>query len=382
MSESPSPDTLLASAGGRIDELTGAIVRPITTATTFVRDADGAPREGRVYGRADCPGYEDVERVLTALERGAASMVFASGMAAATAVFLALSPGDHVLAPKRMYWALRRFLTQELPRFGVEVELVDTENLDTLARAMRPGATRLLWLETPANPVWSITDVERATAIAHRAGARVCVDSTVATPILSQPLTLGADLVMHSATKYLNGHSDVLGGTLTTRALDEPWQRLTALRATLGGTLGGFESYLLLRGMRTLHLRVARASASAMAIAEALSGSADVSEVLYPGLPDFAGHAIAAKQMKGGYSGMLSIRMRGGREVADRVAAHTKLWKRATSLGGVESLIEHRAPLEGPDTPTPFDLLRLSVGVEHPDELLADLREAIAFARR
>jgi cystathionine gamma-synthase len=259
----------------------------------------------------------------------------------------------------------------------LQVELVDTTDLGALAAAVRPGRTKLVWLETPANPLWHVTDIAGAAAIAHRAGARLAVDSTAATPVLSRPLALGADLVMHSATKYLNGHSDVVAGTLTTRVKDALWERIRTIRASQGGILGSFEAWLLLRGMRTLFLRVRQSCRSAQALAEHLSGHRQVAEVLYPGLPSFPGHVVAARQMQGGFGGMLSIRVRGGAAGAIDAAARVRLWQRATSLSGVESLIEHRASVEGPSSPVPDDLLRLSVGAEEPADLFADLEEAL-----
>jgi cystathionine gamma-synthase len=371
------PATQAAQALGRIDLRTGAVVPGIEPATTFLRDTDGSYATGRVYGRADNPTFDLPEDLLTELEGGAASLLFASGMAAATAVFQAMAPGDHVIAPRIMYWALRAWLLDHAARWGLEVELVDTADLGLLAAAMRPGRTRLVWLETPANPLWEISDIAAAAEIAHRAGARLVVDSTVATPVLTRPLELGADLVMHAATKYLNGHSDVVAGTLTTRALDESWGRIRAVRAQQGGILGSFEAWLLLRGMRTLYLRVRQSCRSAQALAERLAEHPQVAQVLYPGLPTFPGHDLAAWQMRGGFGGMLSIRVRGGEAAAVATAARVRLWKRATSLGGVESLIEHRASIEGPTSPVPDDLLRLSVGIEEPADLIADLEAAL-----
>ena len=243
--------------------------------------------------------------------------------------------------------------------------------------AIRPGKTRIVWIETPANPLWTVTDIAGAAAIAHAAGALLAVDSTVATPVLTQPIAHGADLVMHSATKYLNGHSDVIAGALATRAADGFWDRIKAVRAQQGGILGTFEAWLLLRGMRTLHLRVAAASRSAQAIAEHFARDPRVEAVLYPGLPDAPGHAIAARQMQGGFGGMLSLCVKAGEQAAIATAARVALWKRATSLGGVESLIEHRASIEGPGTPCPANLLRLSVGIEDTADLIADLDQAL-----
>ena len=228
------------------------------------------------------------------------------------------------------------------------VDLVDPSDLDALAAAIRPGATKIVWLETPANPTWAISDIAAAAGLAHQAGARLVVDGTAATPVLSRPLALGADLVMHSATKYLNGHGDVVAGALVTARADDFWARISALRHDAGAILGPFEAWLLLRGLRTLYLRVERASASAQFLAERLQREAHVAEVLYPGLADHPGHAIAARQMQGGFGGMLSLRVKGGEAAAIATAAHVKVWQRATSLGGVESLIEHRASIEGP----------------------------------
>jgi cystathionine gamma-synthase len=374
------PDSIAAQALGWVDEATRAITLPIHVSSTYLRDADNQYRSGRVYARDQNPAFDQAEAVITALEGGHQTLLFASGMAAATAVFQALAPGDHVLAPKVMYWSLRNWLMSFAVGWGLDVELIDMTSPAAVQAALRPGKTKLVWVETPANPLWTVTDIAATAQLAHDAGALLAVDSTVPTPVLTQPLALGADIVMHAATKYLNGHSDLIAGTLTTRADSEHWQRVRKVRAQLGGTLGSFEAFLLLRGLRTLHLRVRAACASAQRIAEHFQGHALMAEVLYPGLPGFAGHAIAAQQMKGGYGGMLSIRTQGGEAAAIAVAAHTALWKRATSLGGTESLIEHRASVEGAGTPAPPDLLRLSVGIEHVDDLIADLEQALARA--
>ncbi|MBE7425571.1 MAG: aminotransferase class V-fold PLP-dependent enzyme [Ideonella sp.] len=374
------PESLAAQALGWVDEVTHAISPPIHASTTFVRDADNQYRNGRVYARADNPAFDQAEQLIARLEGGSHGALFASGMAAATAVFQALAPGDHVLAPQVMYWSLRNWLASFATRWGLQVELIDMTDPAAVRAALRPGKTKLVWIETPANPLWSITDIEATAALARAAGARVAVDSTVATPVLTRPLAIGADLVMHAATKYLNGHSDLLAGVLVTKADDEHWQRVKAVRAQVGGTLGSFESWLLLRGLRTLYLRVRCASASAQRIAEHFAGHRHVQAVLYPGLRDAPGHAVAARQMHGGFGGMLSLRAKGGEAAAVATAAHVQLWKRATSLGGTESLIEHRASVEGTGTPAPADLLRLSVGIEHADDLIADLEQALARA--
>ncbi|MGH7004040.1 MAG: trans-sulfuration enzyme family protein, partial [Alphaproteobacteria bacterium] len=374
----PHPATLAAQALGFVDAETKAVVPPLHTATTYIRDADNQYRSGRAYSRDDNPSYDQAEKLLAALEGGSKALLFASGMAAATPVFQALAPGDHVVAPKVMYWALRNWLSGFAARWGLGLDLVDTDKLEAVRAAVKPGRTKLVWIETPANPTWVVTDIAAVSAIAHAAGARLAVDSTVATPVLTRPLALGADIVMHSATKYLNGHSDVIAGALVTRAQDEDWARIAALRAQLGGVLGPFEAWLLLRGMRTLYPRVEAASRGALAIAEHFARHPKIERVLYPGLSSDPGHAIARKQMQGGFGGMLSIRIKsagsvGGEAAAVGVAARLAIWKRATSLGGVESLVEHRASVEGPGSPAPPDLLRLSVGIEHVADLIGDL---------
>jgi cystathionine gamma-synthase len=386
--KSVKPESIAAQALGWVDDATRAIAPPIHTSTTFIRDADNQYRSGRIYARDHNPTFDQVEAVLTALEGGHASLLFASGMAAATAVFLSLAPGDHVLAPKVMYWSLRNWLMTFATQWGLRVDFIDMTDIDAVRQALQPGRTRLVWLETPANPLWSIADIESVCELAHAAGASVAVDSTAATPVLTRPLDLGADLVMHSATKYLNGHSDVIAGTLTTREDSAQWQRVKALRAQLGGVLGPFEAWLLTRGMRTLFPRVRTACASAQKIAEHFTGHPRILEVLYPGLPGCPGHDVAAKQMRGGFGGMLSLRVRAGADgtvsgeaAAIATAAHVELWKRATSLGGVESLLEHRASIEGAGTPVPADLLRLSVGIEDTGDLIADLENALASVR-
>jgi len=374
------PATIVAQAHGTIDETTRAIVPPVHVSTTYLRDADGGYRSGRVYGRADNPSFDAPEATLNALEGGAGCLIFSSGMAAATAVFLTLAPGDHVVAPKVMYWALRNWLASVAVDWGLSVSFVDASEPDAIGEAIRPGATKLVWIETPANPTWVITDVARTAQLAHEAGARLAVDNTVLTPLLTRPIELGADIVMHSATKYLNGHSDVVAGALVSAKADHHWERIRRHRAQMGSILGSFEAWLLLRGMRTLALRVERACETAQTLAEKFQAHPAIRQVLYPGLADHQGHEIAARQMAGGYGGMLSIRIDGDAKAAHAVAAATRLWKPATSLGGVESLIEHRASIEGQGTPAPEDLLRLSVGIEDAGDLATDLLQAIESA--
>ena len=372
--------SLTAQALGAVDPITRAIIPALHPSTTYLRDPDNQYRTGRIYARADNPSFETAEALLAALEGAAASLSYASGMAAASAAFLALEPGAHVVAPTVMYWGLRKWLKGFALHWGLSVDFVDTSDLVAVAAATVKGRTQLVWIETPANPTWDIADIAAIAEIAHQAGARLAVDSTVATPILTRPIEHGADLVMHSATKYLNGHSDVVAGMLAGARQDGFWERLVAIRSGNGGILGTFEAWLLQRGMRTLAIRVERASRTAQQLAEHFIGHRHVAAVLYPGLPDFPGHDIACRQMTGGFGGMLSIRVAGGEAAAIATAAAVGLWKRATSLGGVESLIEHRRSVEDAESLCPPDLLRLSVGLEHPEDLIDDLAQALARA--
>jgi cystathionine gamma-synthase len=376
MSEKPRLETLLAQGMGRVAVPNRDIVPPIHTATTYERAADGSYPAGRVYSRADNPTYDAVEALIASMENAASALVLASGQAAAAAFFLALAPGDRVLAPRNMYWALRKWLLDFGVSWGLAVELYDNASLDDLAAKARAGKPRAIWIETPANPTWEVTDIAGACEIARAAGAVVAVDNTSA-PLLTRPLELGADYVMHSATKYLNGHTDVVAGALAAARDDALWQRMRYVRGSGGGVLGPFEAWLLLRGMRTLHLRVARACASAATLAERFEGDRRLAHVLYPGLPSHPGHAVAKRQMRGGFGGMISVRLSGGEAAARRFTARLGVFKVATSLGSVESLAEHRASVEGPATLCPADLVRLSIGIEDPEDLAADLAQAL-----
>ncbi|MGI9004646.1 MAG: trans-sulfuration enzyme family protein [Streptosporangiaceae bacterium] len=376
-----SPETLAAQAMGEVDPLTGGLAPVISPATNYEQQPNGSYRQDRVYTRADNPTYEYAENLLAALEGGGcACAVFASGMAAATAVFQSLLPGDHVLVSRVLYWGVRKWLAEFALTWGLDVEFADTADPGALASAIRPGRTRLLWVETPANPMWEVTDLAAVCELAHAAGVRVAVDNTVATPVLTRPFEHGADLVVHSATKYLNGHSDVLAGAVLTARRDPFWERIRSWRRNNGTVPRPFEAWLFQGGMRTLFLRVHRASESALAIATHLDGHPALTAVLYPGLTSHPGHQIAARQMTGGFGGMLSIRLAGGAEQATAVLQAVRVFKRATSLGGVESLIEHRRATEGPSSPVPDDLLRLSVGIEAAGDLVADLDAALSTA--
>ena len=371
------PETLAAQGMGHIADPYREIAPPIHMSTTYERAADGSYPGGRVYSRADNPTYDAAEALLATLEGAAGAMLFSSGQAASAAVFQSLAPGDGVLAPRNMYWALRKWLLDFAVHWGLRVELYENASLDDLAAKTKAHRPRVIWIETPANPTWDITDIAAAADIARKARAIVAIDSTSATPFLTRPIELGASIVMHSATKYLNGHSDVIAGALAAAQDDALWQRMGYVRGAGGSVPGPFEAWLVLRGMRTLHLRVERACANAQAIAERFEGHAKLSHVLYPGLASHPGHAVAARQMHGGFGGMMSVRLRGGAEAAKRFTGRLRVFKQATSLGSVESLAEHRASVEGPGTLCPDDLVRLSIGIEHVDDLIADIEQAL-----
>ena len=373
-----APETLAAQALHAADSITGAVNPPIQPSSTFARDAEYRLRHGEQgYGRADNPGYQAAEQLMTALEGGEAAMLMSSGMAAASSVIECLSPGDHVVAPRIMYWGLRNWLTDFCEQWGLGLDFYDALDPEALAASVRPGATRLVWVETPCNPSWDVIDIRAAADIAHAAGARLVVDSTAATPVLTRPISLGADLVMHSGTKYLNGHSDAIAGVLVTAREDEFWQRLLRRRSQAGAIAGSLESYLLQRGLRTLFLRVRRCSESALHIARHFSDHPKVASVIYPGLPNHPGHDIARRQMEGGFGGMMSMQVRGGRQAALDVIGRCRLFIPATSFGGVESLVEHRHSIEGENSPVPPDWLRLSIGIEAVEDLVADLEQAL-----
>ena len=364
-------ETIAAKAGFDHDPATGAIVPPIHMATTYARDAAYRLIDGRDYTRDKNPTLLSVERALAELEGGPAALVNASGMAAATSVFRAwLRPGQHAIVPRTGYFALRNWVAAWSSAWGVAIDVVDTTSLAAVAEAMRP-TTKLVWIETPANPTWDVTDIAAVAELAHRGGARLAVDSTCATPVHTRPLALGADLVMHSATKYLAGHSDVLAGALVTARCDDAWAALEDMRHVEGACLGPMEAWLLQRGMRTLFARVERQSRNALALAQRLAARGVA--VDYPGLPTHPQHAVAVRQMTNGFGGMLSIHVAKPLELI----AKLRVWTPATSLGGIESLVEHRHTVEGANSPTPPELLRLSVGLEHEDDLFEDLANAL-----
>jgi cystathionine gamma-synthase len=372
----PHPATRLARAGCHPDPQTGALTPPIHTASTFERDSDGTYGRGYVYARWGNPTRDLFERELAALEApDAEAAAFASGMAAVSAVLQALSPGDHVLIPADVYHGVRHLLRDVFAGWGLAYSEVDQTDLDAVRAAIRPE-TRIVWAETPSNPLLRVTDVAALAEAARQQGALLLVDGTWTTPLLQRPLELGADLVLHSATKYLGCHSDALLGAVVARGGLPLFERVRAIQKVAGAVADPFSCWLVLRGMRSLGARMPLHGRNAQALAEALAAHPRVTAVHYPGLPDHPGHALAARQMDG-YGGMLAFQVEGGAEAAMAVANGTRLFHHATSLGGTESLIEHRASIESQPSPTPPDLLRVSVGLEHADDLIADLRQAL-----
>ncbi len=374
-----APETVSAQALHQIDSSTGGLIPAIQPSSTYVRDENYQLINARhSYGRDENPGFTVAEKVLAELEGGPAALLFSSGTAAAMAVMQSLQPGDQIVAPKVMFWDLRNWLIKYCANWGLEFDLFDIADPDALANTVEEGKTKLVWFDTPCNPSWDVIDIAAAAEIAHGVGARLAVDSTVATPVLTQPIKYGADIVMHSATKYLNGHSDIIAGALVTAREDVLWERICQVRCDSGAILGSFEAWLLQRGMRTLYLRVREACKSALTIAEHFEGHPNVEAVIYPGLPSHPGHEIAKRQMDGGFGGMLSIRVKGGADTALSVVKRCKVFARAASLGGVESLIEHRYSIAGKSSPSPEDSLRISIGIESVDDLIADLEQALA----
>ena len=368
-------ETIAVHAGHTADPATGAVNPPIYLTTTFARDADGNLPHGFIYARSDNPTRRELERALAALEGGETAIAFASGMAATAAVFQSMLPGEHVVAPQDAYYGTARLLREVMAGWGLASTLVDMTDLHAVAAAVRPE-TRLLWIETPSNPSLAVTDIPRVVEVAHAAGARCVCDNTWATPVLQRPLALGCDLVMHSTTKYLGGHSDLTGGALVSPADDEWAARLRTLQALGGGVPSAFDCWLLMRGIRSLPWRMRGHCENAAAVAGFLASHGAVEIVHYPGLASDPGHEIAARQMTE-FGGMVSVEVRGGAAAALAVVRRVKLFTSATSLGGTESLVEHRASVEGPESRTPPGLLRLSIGLEHPADLIDDLDQAL-----
>jgi cystathionine gamma-synthase len=372
----PGLDTLCVHAAHSPEPTTGALAEPIYLSTTFERDADGAYPRGFRYSREGTPNRAALESCMAALEGGLGAVAFASGLAANMAALDLLAGGERLVAPLEAYYGSLKQFTEFTRSRGAALELADCRDPAAIEAAMAAGA-RLLWLETPTNPLLNITDLKRAVAAGHAAGALVVCDNTFATPVCQRPFDFGVDLVIHSATKYLGGHSDVLGGIVVVREDAALLERLRAWQRMAGAPLAPFDCWLLRRSVATLALRVRAQCRAALEVAQFLAAHPAVERVFYPGLPSHPGHALAAAQMRGGFGAMLSVCIAAGRDAALRVAGRTRLFARATSLGGVESLIEHRASIEGAGTRAPENLLRLSVGIEEPADLVQDLEQAL-----
>jgi cystathionine gamma-synthase len=370
-------ETTAVHAGREPDPATGALREPIQLSTTFERGADGGYAHGYSYSRSGNPNRTTLEQAIAALERGSDAVAFASGSAATLAAFTLGVPGGRIVCSADCYHGTAKQLREILPQWGVRTEFVDTTDLDAVERTLEPGAS-MLWVETPSNPLLRISDLAALAELAHRRGALLGCDNTFASPVLQQPFAHGADLVMHSSTKYLGGHSDVLGGIVIVREADPVLTRLREFQSAGGGVPSPFDCWLLLRSLATLPLRVRAQAAHAAAVARFLGSHPRVERVHYPGLESHPGHALAARQMHGGFGAVVSVQVPGGAADALAVVSRVRLFTRATSLGGVESLIEHRASIEGPLSQTPPNLIRISVGLEHPDDLIGDLDQALA----
>lgn len=368
-------ETLAVHAGRRIDPATGAVTPPIHVSTTFERDADGQYPLGFSYAREGNPTRQSLEECLAALEGGKEALAYSSGMAVASALLQGLEPGDHIIAPDDVYYGLRQLLGIVFAKWPLETTYVDMTDLAAVRAAVRP-ATRLVLIETPSNPLMKITDLAAVARIAREANAISVCDGTFTTPVLQRPLDLGVDMVWHSTTKYISGHSDMVGGALITRYDNYLFERARKSLMLGGAAPSSFDCWLALRGASTLPWRMRAHSGNAQAVAEFLQRHPAVERVYYPGLSEHPGAEIARQQMSC-WGGMLSFQTRGGREAAMAVAARVRLFTRATSLGGPHSLIEHRASIEGRDTKTPQNLLRVSIGLENADDLIADLQQAL-----
>jgi cystathionine gamma-synthase len=373
-------ETQAIHATNLVDETAGAIATPIFLSTTFARDADGRYPKGHMYSRNSNPNRDALEKGLAVLEGGAKAFAFGSGLAAVSAVFQCMKSGDHVLMPAVGYYASMKLAEEIMGPWGLQMTQVDMEDLDAIKAAIQPN-TKLIWVETPANPLLGISDIQAICTLAHSHGIFVGVDNTIATPILQNPISLGADIVMHATTKYIGGHSDVLGGAIIMREENDWSARLKRVQILMGATQNPLDCYLLARGLKTLPLRMREHSASALTLAQKLEKHIAIEKVHYPGLISHPQHELAKRQMPNGFSGMISIQIKGDEANARKVASKLKLFQQATSLGGVESLVEHRRSIEGPDSKTPGNLLRLSIGLEHVDDLWEDLNSCIILKK-
>ena len=370
-------ETLAVHAGHQVDPTSGAVVAPINLSTTFERDADGGYSRGYIYSRNHNPNRNALEEALAVLEGGAGCAAFGSGLAAVTAIFQGLKPGDHVIAPLDIYHGTANVLKHLFAKWTVRTDFVDMTDLADVKAAITPQ-TKIIWIETPSNPLIQCVDIAAIADIAHKCGARAISDNTFASPVLQNPLALGCDLVMHATTKYLGGRSDVLGGAVITRNDDEDFSNIRTVQLFGGAVPSPFDCWLVMRSLATLPLRVRAHCANAMKVAEFLQTHPKVSVVHYPGLTSNASHLLAKRQMSD-FGGMLSFELKSGKPAAMALAAHVEIFTRATSLGGVESLIEHRASIEGPQSKTPQGLLRVSVGLENVNDLIEDLSQALSF---
>jgi len=372
-----SLESRLPHACGYIDPVSGGTSPPLQFSSTYARDAEYEYISDYSYSRSGNPSWEVLEQVCAELDGGAEARCFASGMAAVCAFFETVNSGEHVVAPRIMYHGAQDWLRRISEKRAIGLSFFDAGDIEKLRGAVQPGKTTVVWIETPVNPTWDIIDITAAAEIAHAAGAILAVDGTVASPVTTRALEYGADIVFHSATKYLNGHSDVVAGILVTRELNQRWEEIKLVRTLMGGVLGPFEAWLLLRGMRSLFVRFNQASESALRLAQHFDKDPRLQRVLYPGLESHPGHEIAKRQMSHGFGAMLSLLVNGGADEAKRIAGNTRLFVRATSLGGVESLIEHRASVEGPHSEVPENLLRLSIGIENCQDLIDDLEQSL-----
>jgi len=368
-------ETIAIHSGNRIDPHTKAVVQPITLSTTFERGEDGQYPGGHIYTRMSNPNRVSLENVLAKLDGGEDACAFSSGNAAGSAIFQSLEPGCHVIVPADMYHGLKALIIEVYSKI-LDISFIDMTDIELLKKTIKPDTTKLIWIETPSNPLLKVSDIKEICKIAKARNIIVCCDNTFATPVFQRPFELGADMVMYSSTKYFGGHSDVLGGALVTKIKNPQWDHIRRIQALAGSVPSPFDCYMTVRGLKTLPYRMRGHASNALAIASFLQNHPEVENVFFPGLPTNQYHTIARSQMSD-FSGMLSFTLTAGEAKARKVANCLKIISQATSLGGVESLIEHRASAEGPTSTTPTNLLRLSVGLEHIDDLLADLEQAL-----
>lgn len=368
-------ETLAIHAGNLYESTTKDVTAPINLSTTFLRNPDGGYSGGHMYSRMSNPNRSALEKTLSELEKGADACAFSSGNTAGMTVFQALKPGSHIIAPDDMYWGLKKLLLTVFAD-SIEADFVDLSDIQLIRQHIKKN-TVMIWTETPSNPLLKITDISAIAGLTKSEGLILVCDSTFASPCLQNPISLGADMVMHSSTKYIGGHSDVLGGVLVTAQKNDLWERIRNIQQVGGAVPSPFDCFLLLRSIKTLSYRMRGHCENGMALALYLQQHHRISAVYYPGLADHPGYETAKKQMSG-FGGMLSILVKGDADEARNVVNKVKLFAQATSLGGVESLVEHRASVEGPDTKTPRNLIRISVGLEHIDDLIADFEQALA----